>query len=385
MRRVYMFFLWVGIMGCVEPYDFQVDETVEVLVVEAEFSDQQTNHQVKLSISSSLTDSLSNPVSGATVSITEDGNLSYACTEVEQGVYETDATIAGKVGSSYVLEIILSDGSAYRSTAEVLAAPVAIDSVYGRYLELPSEESDGLIQGVQLFVDTHDPNTEESYFRYEYQEDYEVRAAFPSLEEWNPDTESYSPRDIPIGICYEQKISQGIQLATTSGLAENRLSEFPIRMIEQKGPELIGRYAMILKQYSISANTFQYYKNLKKNNESAGSFFDKQKGTISGNVSSTDASRLVLGYFEVAGVSSDTTFFSRNDFDHDGFRPDRYNTGNCTQNDLIEVSTGELNNELMQGRNIVMVDLLIGVAKLTSIPCSDCRVYADIKKPDYWD
>ncbi|WP_422360112.1 DUF4249 domain-containing protein [Reichenbachiella sp.] len=377
--------LLIGFIGCVEPYDFEVGGTVEVLVVEAEFSNQQESHRVMLSISRGLDNDVISPVSGAAISIIEDETEEINLTEIESGIYETSPSVAGKVGSIYRLSIKLKDGSTFQSSSEILSNPVPIDSVWGRYLELPSEEEDGLIQGVQLFVDTHDFNSEASYFRYEYQEDYQVKAAFPSLLEWNNDTETYGPRDFPIGTCYEQANSQGLLITTTSGLSENRLSEFPIRMIQQKDPELRGKYAIVLKQFAISENGYRYYKNLRENNESAGSFFDKQKGTIPGNISSVDSSMPVLGYFEVAGLSTDTAFFHSSNFRDQGFKPDQFSAGDCLGSGILEVSIGELNNQIMQGNNLIYVDVLSGVAALATIPCSDCRVHADIKKPEYWD
>lgn len=377
--------LLFGLMGCVEPYDFVVDETVEAMVVEAQFSNHLGSHRVLLSSSRGLEDDIVSPVSGATVSIVEDGALEINLIEIESGIYETEPSVAGKIGSTYELNIQLKDGATFRSSPEVLKKPVPIDSIWGRYIELPSEEDDGFIQGVQLFVDSHDFDNEASYFRYEYQEDFEVKAAFPSLLEWDYETESYGPRDFPIGVCYEKTNSQGILVATTSGLSENRLSEFPVKMIEQSDPELRGNYAIIMKQFALNESGFQYYKNLRENNESAGSFFDKQKGTIPGNISPVGSSLPVLGYFEVAGLSMDTAFFHSSDYAKQGFRVTKYAAGECSESDNLEVSPAELNNGLMQGKNIVYVDNLSGIAKLSSIPCSDCRVYADIKKPEYWD
>lgn len=386
MRSVQVL-MWVIVLllGCVEPYDFQVEETSEILVVEAEFSNLSTKHKVKLSVSSALDETATTPLSGADVWIVENNNTQIDLTETDSGVYETAATVAGKVGSQYVLNIKLSDGSTFQSSAETLISPAPIDSVWGRFMELPSEEDNEFIRGIQLFVDTHDDTRESSYFRYDYEEDFEAIAAYPSRQEWDYDNEIYVTRDVDIGVCYDHAQSQGVIVSTTNGLSENRLSEFPIRMLRESGYELIGNYAIILRQYHLTASAFQYYKNLKENNESAGSFFDKQKGSIVGNIASADQTRKVLGFFEVAGVSSDTSFFHPSDFYHQGFKPDFYYRGNCGSEDIEQVTPGELSNEVMQSRNIIFVDEIVGIAYLTSVPCSDCRVYADLKKPDYWD
>ncbi|SMD32273.1 protein of unknown function [Reichenbachiella faecimaris] len=380
--------LLVGLLGCVEPYDFQVSETVEILAIEAEFSNELVQHQVKLSISRALDEDQITPLSGAMVWIMEDevGQINFV--ESEGGLYETENPVAGKIGSSYVLNIRLEDGTTYQSTTEVLTNPVEIDSVYGKYLALPSQEDDAIIEGIQFFVDTHDLTSEASYFRYEYVEDYQVKVPYPSRYEWDFETESFDLREIPIGTCYAHGESLGLIIATTNGLSENRLNEFPIRMVERSDAQLNQRYSIILKQYALSPGAYQYYKNLKENNESAGSFFDKQKGTIAGNIAQIgNTASPVLGFFEVAGVSSDTSFFISSEFGEQGFRPDKFYGGSCNpdvESDTVNIS--DLNNTLMETYNIVDIPIMSpNSAILFTRPCSDCRVYADINKPEYWD
>ncbi|MEP2023287.1 MAG: DUF4249 domain-containing protein [Reichenbachiella sp.] len=380
--------LLTGMLGCVEPYDFQVDETVEVMIIEAEFSNEPTNHQVRMSTSRALDQLESVPLSDATVWLTEDGNKQIDFTEIENGVYETLPTIAGKVGSSYVLEVRLKDGTAYQSSAQILNNPVEIDSVYGRYLELPSEESGELDTGVQFFVDTHDEKTEASFFRYEYVEDYIIRARYPSRFEWDTETQTYYSREEDISTCYGQNQSLGLMIATTSGLSENQLNEFPILMVSRQDPQLIYEYSILLKQHSISPSGYQYYKKLKENNESAGSFFDKQKGNIAGNISNVNnSSEVVFGFFEVSGVSSKLTFFTSEKFEDEGYLAEGRYSQNCAADIVLDtLAISDLNNIVMSGRNIYDFPFMPpGLVVIATVSCSDCRVYADNIKPDYWD
>ncbi|MEP3387294.1 MAG: DUF4249 domain-containing protein [Reichenbachiella sp.] len=387
MRNIIVIILLLALIGCVEPYDFGVTETVEVMVIDAQLTNEQKAHRVELSLSRAIDSESPSKVAGAEVRFIEDGNTEINLIETEAGVYETASTISGKSGSSYVLSITLANGTTYQSTPQVLAAPVAIDSVYGKYLELPSEENGEVLKGMQFFIDTHDETSEVSYFRYEYLEDFEIKVPYPSGIEWYPSTQTYGPRAEDIGTCYGNGQNQSLIIASTSGLSENRLSEFPIQMVSVDDPQLEHRYALTVRQYMLSASAYQYYKNLLENNESSGSFFDKQKGTIAGNIfNQNNPAEPVLGFFEVAGVSSVTDFFISSDFRSQGFISN-YDLRNCnpqTAVDTVQINT--LNNELMSAYNIVEFPVTVpNGAIIVLVPCSDCRIYADNKKPDYWD
>ncbi|MDH5476561.1 MAG: DUF4249 domain-containing protein, partial [Cyclobacteriaceae bacterium] len=182
--------------------------------------------------------------------------------------------------------------------------------------------------------------------------------------------------------------SSGVKVTTTSGQAENRLSEFPLIMVEEQEPYLSSRYSLSVKQFSISSKAYQYYKDLKENNESAGSFFDKQKGTILGNISNmTHSSAPALGYFEVAGVSEKWKLFNPDQWFDEGFRPVNYYSIGCKYNDVVDtVVVGDLlSNKVSMGvRNIYYITIT-GEAILVPTICSDCRIYGVLKKPDFWD
>ena len=140
------------LLGCVDPFEFQVTETAKVLVVESSLTNERTAHMTRLSYTFSLETSEPEPASGALVTI-EDGNGNrQTLQENTSGVYQTDSSFAGVVGESYTLHIAL-DGQEFISSTQVLPVPAMIDSVYGRYFELPSTEDATNELGVQLFVD----------------------------------------------------------------------------------------------------------------------------------------------------------------------------------------------------------------------------------------
>ena len=371
------------LLGCVDPFEFQVTETAKVLVVESSLTNERTAHMTRLSYTFSLETSEPEPASGALVTI-EDGNGNrQTLQENTSGVYQTDSSFAGVVGESYTLHIAL-DGQEFISSTQVLPVPAMIDSVYGRYFELPSTEDATNELGVQLFVDATATDNSGNY-RFEYEETYEIRVPFPSFYEWSASEQSFFPREESVERCFKTQYSEQLLVASASGLSGSRLSEFPLRFINEEAPELRRRYSILVKQFSISSETFGYYRDLQENNESAGSFFDSQKGTIPGNLQRVGQPEIpVLGYFEVAGVTQSRRFFQGRDFVPQGFTIS--SDPSCGGEELEEVPSSNFPEYFRNNpfRNIIFFTLP-GLALVAPDRCSDCRLLGELEEPTFWE
>lgn len=376
--------------ACVEPYDFEVKETEEIMVVDVSLTSELKTQQVTLFKSYALDSDQGEALTGAKVMIQEggDGGKEYTFTETEAGVYSSQEVFGGTPGLSYVLNIEMSDGIQYQSLPEVMPNPVAIDSIYGRYIERNSTETDDKLKGVQFFVDNHNDTEASSSYRFEYREDYEIRVTYPSPYEYVEETDELVYRIPGIGTCYNYRLSSDFLTETTSGLSENRLSEFPVVYVETHEAMLRSQYLLTVYQLSISAGAYQYYKNIRENNESSGSFFDKQKGTVLGNISNVnDPAEPVLGYFEVAAVSSAYQKFSPGDFSEEGFVPERFAYCDYDQTaDTVRVDSlmyldgwGTVDNVY------AYIDMSLTYVSTVPATCSDCRYYGVLEKPENWD
>jgi hypothetical protein len=72
------------------------------------------------------------------------------------------------------------------------------------------------------------------------------------------------------------------------------------------------KYSILVRQYALTPDAYNFYINLKKNTEQLGSIFDAQPSQISGNIHSvTNPSEPVLGYISVGSVASQRIFISQ--------------------------------------------------------------------------
>jgi hypothetical protein len=155
--------LAVPLHSCTERIDISLDDSAVRLVVEGSLTTDTVSHKVLLSSTSGYFYNLPpEPVSGATVTISDGENI-LSLTEVTPGVYQTAPTVHGIEGETYTLNIKLNKeiGGFSDYTASSKLYPVArLDSI--NLLYHPDWSSAGIWE-VRCFV--QDPPTTD-YYRF---------------------------------------------------------------------------------------------------------------------------------------------------------------------------------------------------------------------------
>lgn len=126
---VFMIAVFFMLSGCEEYLDVQFDnDAVAKLVVEGALSTDTTTHTIMLSRSRDFFEKGEQIMeTGAEISVS-DGYTTHPYTEVEPGIYQTEPTAYGMVGSNYTLNITLDNGSVYSASEKIVRLP-EIDSV----------------------------------------------------------------------------------------------------------------------------------------------------------------------------------------------------------------------------------------------------------------
>lgn len=314
------------VFSCVYPYELEIFEEATALVVDATLTNETKAHLVQLTYSERLDSSNFRPVRSAAVSYLSGGER-IVLQESAPGKYVTDSSFAGVPGQTYQLEIQLSEGQHYLSTPETLLPPVEIDSIYGRFLVVPADFNATDLDGVQIFLDSHSNSPEHHNFRYEFAESYAVDVPYPSKYDFRGTRHTFEvfERERPLGRCYRKRQQSRTLISTTRNLNENKVSEYPIRFINEWLPDLAYDYRIGVRQYTISDDTYDFFRQLRDINESAGTLSDRQLGTLTGNIKEqTDTNMPVLGYFEVAGVSEERRTFNYKQFLDKGIQTEEW-------------------------------------------------------------
>lgn len=380
-------------LSCVEPFDIRSISYDKAIVVEGRFTNEQKAHYVKLSYTRAIDEKENVPLTSATVWVEEADGTKIEFKETAPGHYENTEKIPGVAGSSYRLFFTTSEGIQYQSKPQGLLASPPIIRVYDEYAEKANTTTGDIMKGIQFFVDTYDETNSAQYFRYEWEETYEVYASFPSYYEFfsNPDTVLARTEDV--SPCYVSDRSTAITLGSTATLTESRLSEMPVRYITSETEHLLNTYSLLVRQYVISAEAYSFYREILENNHDNASLFDKQLGVIVGNISAVgDPDETVLGFFEVSGVSEQRAFFKYTELDKRFPWPKVQYPCNGP-NQLIRISTSDSVDYYVNGLGygIISAEYCFTIkcennfnAMLAPRYCTDCRFRGSTDKPDFW-
>ncbi|QKJ62638.1 DUF4249 domain-containing protein [Flavobacterium sp. M31R6] len=374
--------------SCTEPYILETNTYEEALIVEATITNELKKQEITLTKSSRFEDKETKAESGANVFITDNAGNQYDFEE-EDGKYISTLEFQAVPGREYRLNINTLDGRTFESSIEKLTNINPMQSVTATV-----EPKDSL-RGVAIRVNSFDPNNQSKYYRYEYEETYKIVAP-----KWvdtkavlnNNGSISFVPNRTDIRICYSSKKSTEMLLENTNILNEDRVN-FLVRFISDQNYIITTRYSILVKQYVESLAAFNYYKTLKKISDSGSLLSPNQPGILLGNIKAvSNPNSKVIGYFDVASVSTERIYFNYNDLFPNEPAPPYYTdcVEFCYANCEIYAGQCPCTHDTKPG---VQEDLAIDSVRYflqsertfwVNTPCSDCTTFSSNIKPPFW-
>jgi hypothetical protein len=390
MKKIcYILFVLVGVAACKKQLTIAPDARVtSYLVVDGNISSGDST-TITLSRTVGLdSNSRAKPELGATVIIESAGGTSFSLTGKANGKY-VSAPLNLSVGEKYSLKITTSNGRKYASDFVPVKNSPAIDSIR------TSIKSDGL----QISVDTHDGTNSSKYYRWEYIETYQIQSAFRSLfivvqntgiPAIPPDFQYPRTGNQVIYNCWRNDTSNLIITGTSAKLSTDKISDAPIALLLPSAEQLRFRYSILVKQYTITVDAFNYFELLKKNTEQIGGIFDPQPSELTGNLHcTTNPNEPVIGYVTVGQVTQKRIFVDKADLPaswkaetpYDGCHLDTLLYSRRIRN--TDKSVMEVHDLIYSGLALT-VDYAVG-GYLASTPlCVDCTLRGTNIKPLFW-
>ena len=301
------YLLLLSLLCCKKPYAPSViTSNANYLIVEGTINTGQDSTIIKLSRTVMLSSSVvANPELNASVSVVSHANAIYPLTETGNGYYAAPALNLSAT-NTYSLRIATSNGKIYQSDFLQVKNSPPIDSV------------NYLVQNnvVQVNVNTHDPGNKTIYYRWNYVETYVIHSHYDTQLEVQTvpfDTVVIRPASHQIHICWPSDTSSTIILSSSAKLKQDVISQKEIITIPFSSDKLAYRYSILVKQYALTPDAYNYWQLLKKNTEQLGSIFDAQPSELPGNIHCiTTPSEPVIGYLSAGTVSQVRIFIDRN-------------------------------------------------------------------------
>jgi hypothetical protein len=311
---IYLLFSgWFLFAGCKERFepDLPVMAT-GYLVVEGVINTGPGETKIKLSRSLQLgaEKGAAAPELKAQLQVEGSDETMYPLTEKGEGVYVTGGlNLAAAV--QYRLRITTAAGKDYLSDFTAVKKTPPIDSINWR------REANGL----QLYVNAHDPQNNTRYYQWDYEETWEYLSAADAGYKWEngmvveraPDEHTYR--------CWGQAGATSLLLGSSAKLSQDIIYLSPLVFIPPASIKLSHRYSILVRQYALSRQAYEFLQMMKKNTETTGSFFDPQPSALKGNIRClSNPDEPVIGYISACDVIEKRIFIAGSEIDNWGYQ-----------------------------------------------------------------
>ena len=308
-QNIFIFLLGLVAASCVERYFPDTETNFQPkLVVQAIIAADDGLQEIVISKSTSVDETKLVTLSGCSVVVEDSGEHRFTFNEAgETGCYrgylEGSAVV---VGNKYRLRLKTPEGKEYVSRFEKLMPCPDVSFVYYEVQTQPTPDKKVNKNGLQFYIDYKGDDNYGRFYRWELTQTYEYHSTWP-LDKWldvdgphdliRPDYSNYT--------CYKTDKLDDIFVLSTDGFAQNRFTKYKLHFVPDQTQVLQYRYNLLVRQYSLTQSAFNYWENLKKNNQEAANLFGRQPANVKGNILNVnDTTEVVLGYFGVSVVKS---------------------------------------------------------------------------------
>lgn len=309
---------------------------------------------------------------GAFVVLEGDQGAYFPFTRLGNGYYAT-APLNLRVNEAFSLKITTADNKQYQSALLPVKPTPAIDSV--------SWVRD---TSITIRVSTKDPTGNTRFYRWEFEETWEYNSFYESILGYDYGTNQpyyLDPKDY-LNRCWSSQQSSSILLASTNAQVDDVVENLPVTTIVQGSDKASVRYSILVKQYALTKEAFEYWQLLRKNTNELGSIFGNQPAELISNITCTsNPEEPVVGFISISSIQQKRLFIRRGELS--GWYPD-YSLQQLCEPKIVGPDSLSFylqrNKNLMQAYNITG-----GGTALADKQCIDCRLRGGTTKmPSYW-
>ena len=365
--------VWLVVSSCVKPFSPpEITQAGRYLVVDGFLNAGNTPSTIRLSRTQNLSESsfVQFQETGALVSVEGDKGSLFAFAETGSGSYTMGQ---GQISAleKFRIRIKTKDGKEYLSDYTPVKISPAIDSL--------TYEVYGDREGVRINVNTHDPLNNTRFYRWEYEETWEYTAGQHSeYEVLNKDKpigeRSIIRRRDNIYNCWQSAYPTNIIVGSTIKLTQDVVRNARVVTVPTATNKLFVKYSVLVKQYALTQEAYEYWLALGKTTETTGSIFDPVPSQITGNIRClSDDREPVFGFFSAGLVQEKRIFITPNL----GVYP------SCAVVDTLKLEDAlkavGLIVELVRKEGILQYST-------TTVPCADCRSRGGVNvRPLFWE
>lgn len=377
-------FIIILFSGCIDRYIPEaISSKTNYLVVDG-FINSNGITTINLSRTYDISASTTPPKeTKATLYIEEENGARTALRETSQGTYTSNNLVLNPA-KRYRLQINTATGKEYASDFSPAKTTPPIDNIAWQAVN----------NGLNIYVNSHDDTNTTQYYRWEYDETWEITPPYTSSIEYR----NGRIQDITVPyprICWASAKSADIKISTTTRLSRDVVSNFLVRSFPTTAFQFNTTYSILVKQYAQTSDEYMYWELLKKNTENIGTLFDPLPAQLTGNIHCLDdETELALGFVGVHSVAEKRIFIRRSELPRTWFVQTGYES--CLPPDTVflfkpapQPPVAQVLQGAFSGPNYLPISglsengVVIGyLAKARD--CIDCRTRGTSVKPSFW-
>jgi hypothetical protein len=249
------------------------------------------------------------PEIGAKVTVDDQQGVSYPLSEADSGRYAAQPLNLDN-SHKYRLDITTTDGQTYLSDYVPVKVTPPIDTV----------STPITARGLDINVSSHDPSNNTRYYRWNYTETFIYQSDIEAdyiFDPTNPDTLKWSVLRTPeqqIHTCWVTLNSSIVNINSSAALSRDVINKNLVTQIPKESEKIAHRYSILVKQYALTQDAYNFWNLLKSNTQNIGTIFDVQPSVNNGNIHCTsNPSLAVIGYVSASTISRKRIFIDRAD------------------------------------------------------------------------
>jgi len=242
-------------------------------------------------------------LTGAAVQVEGNDNTIYPLADLGNGTYSDSLTL--NPTAQYRLRVSIPNGESYLSDFVPYKPTPAIDSVNWIFNS----------NGVMIYANSHDPANATRYYQWTYDQTWAYYSAEQSALMYQSSTNSLvaRPDSLQNYECWMNVQASDILIGSTAKLLQDVVFEFPLVQIPLNSQPLEIEYSILVKQYALTQDGYNFLSLMKLNTESLGSIFDVQPSVTTGNIHClTNPNEEVIGYISAGTIQQQRIFINRN-------------------------------------------------------------------------
>lgn len=301
--KIVLFSIVLLLSACKQEYPLPKEtRNLNLLVVEGLLNSGPGQTIVRLSRSFNPSDIGSVvPELRAQVTVEGESGSTFVLTGNTKGEYiNNQLNLNGN--QKYRLRIITAGSREYLSDFVPVQFSPAIDSVHWKRND----------EEMHLLVSSHDAQNKTRYYRWEYEETWEIHSAFFSNFQYVDPNVVIRPDPSAIYYCWRSNTSKDILLNSSAKLTQDVISDQSLLRIPLGDEKISVRYSILVRQYPLTKEAYRFWEIMKKNTEQVGTLFDPQPSQLLSNIHSVkDINEPVLGFVSAGSFSEKRIFIRR--------------------------------------------------------------------------